>query len=485
MNQKFLKFKKRMQVSAVLRAVMCAIGVGLLVAAVWITVDKLNARQVSAAWCGLTAVLAAVAVGVPVGLFLRPTDKTAAKHLDMRLDFQERLQTMIAFEGETGTVVEAQRADTVRRLDETAKKQLRTKNLLPYLIPLLIAALLFATAFVIPGRTPEMPPDTGETSGPVDVWELTDWHITAVRELIAYVKDSDLEYDGKITVVETLEQLLVDLAPVKTTAQMKSVVTSAMVKINRVTDGINTYSAILAAMDASANQTVKDFAAAIGKPSNPIQESKYQELKASFTEQSSANGADAFASALSATLSAAGVPMDDPLYRALKGFSDSLASFADTVADLTADEATAALSALFDTAAENISAALMQQGANRGVTDYVNEKLMEIFGILWGDLPDELKYPTNIEAGTDRGDYEEKEDETVTDGGLGGGDVIYGSDDAVYDPDTETHVRYGDVIDDYDALKTSELEDRPLSDELKDFIDQYFAGLYYKNENKN
>ena len=485
MNQKFLKFKKRMQVSAILRAVMCAVGVGLLVAAVWITADKLNAKSTAVVWCALTATLAAAAVGVLVAWLLRPTNKKVAKHLDMRLDFQERLQTMIAFEGEAGDVVEVQRADTARRLDETAKKQLRTKNLLPYLIPLLIAAVLFTTAFVIPGRVPETPTDAGETGEPVDVWELTDWHITAVRELIAYVKDSDLEHNGKLTVVETLEQMLTDLAPIKTKAQMKPVVTSAMVKINRVSDGINTYSAILSVMNASANPTVKDLATAIGKPSEPILETKYQELKASFTEHVSAEETDAFAAALSSAVGSAGVPVTDPLYLALKDFSDALSAFADTADDLAEGEAASALSALFDTAAERISAALMQQGANRGVTDYAIDKLMEIFDILWGDLPDELKYPTNTEAGTQRGDYQEKEDEVVTDGGLGGGDVIYGSDDAVYDPETETHVKYGDVIDDYDAIKTSELADRPLSDELKDFIDQYFAGLYYKNENKN
>ncbi|MBR5798061.1 MAG: hypothetical protein IKY29_03815, partial [Clostridia bacterium] len=75
------------------------------------------------------------------------------------------------------------------------------------------------------------------------------------------------------------------------------------------------------------------------------------------------------------------------------------------------------------------------------------------------------------------------EDEVIGGGGKGSGEVIYGSDDAIYYPKDETHVKYGDVIDEYNGQKVTDMQERPLSDELKSFIDKYFSDLYYKDKN--
>jgi predicted transcriptional regulator len=73
--------------------------------------------------------------------------------------------------------------------------------------------------------------------------------------------------------------------------------------------------------------------------------------------------------------------------------------------------------------------------------------------------------------------------EVIGGGGKGSGEVIYGSDDAIYYPKDETHVKYGDVIDEYNGQKVTDMEERPLSDEIKAFIDKYFSDLYYKDKN--
>ncbi|MBR5616150.1 MAG: hypothetical protein IKW66_04955, partial [Clostridia bacterium] len=169
---------------------------------------------------------------------------------------------------------------------------------------------------------------------------------------------------------------------------------------------------------------------------------------------------------------------------ALGEFSASLTAFAKTVDEFSEEENATALTRTFESAAEKMSLALSWQGINRTTTDTVNNELMSIFGIAWNELPDELKYPDNEEASTEDNEYEEKEDEIYgEDGGKGSGEVIYGSDDAIYYPKDETHVKYGDVIDEYNGQKVTDMQERPLSDELKSFIDKYFSDLYYKDKN--
>ena len=313
---------------------------------------------------------------------------------------------------------------------------------------------------------------------------MTEWHITAVRALIEEVKSSETVEEGKTGVVETLERLLVELEPVKTKNWMKQTVIASMVKIDGVIDNINTYTALIRSMRNSSSTKIKELADAIGSPADPIVESKYQALKAGLAKEDLAEVAGNLAYALTVAVDAAKVPATDALYLALKEFSGSLIAFAEATSTLSADEATEGLTRVFETAAESISLALNQQHINRTTGDSTNNELMSIFGILWSELPDELKYPDDEEAGTTDDEYKEQEDEIINAGGKGDGEVIYGSNDAIYYPADETHVRYGDVIDEYNSQKAAALEGRPLSDELKEFIDEYFADLYYKDKNK-
>jgi hypothetical protein len=314
------------------------------------------------------------------------------------------------------------------------------------------------------------------------LWQLTDWHVTAVRVLIEEVKASDMQEPGRASVVEILEKMLVDLEYVTSKSVMKRTVTDAMVRIDMITDDINTYTLIVRALRGGGNVKAKELADAIGTPSDPITESKYQALKASFAADELREQIGAFAIAVSVAIETAGTPEEDALYVALLGFADQLSALSQETDSMETQEVGEALSKTFEAAAEQIGAALQQQGINRQTTDNVIEELMTIFGIDWNELPDELKYSDDEEAATKDEEYEEKEDEVVG-GGKGNGEVIYGSDDAVYDPKKEAHVKYGDVIDEYNGQKVTDLEERPLTDEQKEFIDQYFADLYYKENN--
>jgi hypothetical protein len=183
-------------------------------------------------------------------------------------------------------------------------------------------------------------------------------------------------------------------------------------------------------------------------------------------------------------LETAEIAEDDEIRIITEAFCASLLQLSAEATALGETDATERLKEIFDAAAGSLSSELAIQNANLVTAAKTNNTLMLIFGIARSELPDDLKYADGSGSGTTGGNYEEKDDEVITDGGKGSGDVVYGSDDAVFDPERDEHVVYGDILAQYDALKSTELEDRELSDALREFIGKYFDDLYYSEEEK-
>ncbi len=482
MSRNFEKIKKKIRLATIIKFVLFGIALGVLAAAAFVVVQKLMAMTPQLVWAVVLGGAVAL-VATLLSLWIKyPTEKRIAKRLDERLHMNEKVQTMVEFRGQDGEMLQMQRSDTESILSSTPKKQLRDRRAWVQLVLPVIALSIAAAAIILPVRTESSAP-VGEGPGEEDIWELTEWHVTAVRVLIEEVKASEMQQPGRETVVEIMEKMLVDLEYVHSKSLMKRTVMDAMVRIDAVTNRINSYTAIVRAMRGAGNTKVKDLADAIGVPADPIIESKYQALKAGLVTETLGADVKQFATAIDVAIGTASVAVEDALYAALAEFSAQLATFAQTADGLPTEEASSALTRVFETAAESIGAALNQQGINRKTTDDALNGLMSIFDISWNELPDELKYSDDEEASTEDNEYEEKEDEILGGGGKGNGEVIYGSDDAIYYPKDETHVKYGDVIDEYNGQKVTEMQERPLTDEQKEFIDKYFADLYYKDKN--
>ena len=63
-------------------------------------------------------------------------------------------------------------------------------------------------------------------------------------------------------------------------------------------------------------------------------------------------------------------------------------------------------------------------------------------------------------------------------GGLGTGEVIYGSNDLVFDPDTNTYRPYGELLNEYFAKANEQITDGKTSDKITDAAEEYFAKLF-------
>ena len=136
--------------------------------------------------------------------------------------------------------------------------------------------------------------------------------------------------------------------------------------------------------------------------------------------------------------------------------------------------------AILSDASAEIHDALYQQSVNRKISNATIVELMDIFGISAEELPEldnEEKLPV---GGNDHMDYDD-DDYNITDGGLGSGEVLLGSEDMIYDPDQMTHVKYKDVINDYDAKVAGKIQDGTLPPEIVEYINDYFATLYGSN----
>ena len=85
----------------------------------------------------------------------------------------------------------------------------------------------------------------------------------------------------------------------------------------------------------------------------------------------------------------------------------------------------------------------------------------------------------------DSDSFEGIEDDGLGMGGIGGG-AVYGSDDLVYDPNTNTYVEYGEILEKYYQAMIDKTFGEGYTKEEKEALEKYFAILYggFENEEK-
>lgn len=167
----------------------------------------------------------------------------------------------------------------------------------------------------------------------------------------------------------------------------------------------------------------------------------------------------------------------DPVRTTLENFAKELES----VQNGTAEE----LSAAFLKAADKFDATILKQQTNLDVRRTTIFRLMQIFGIEDSQVSQEI---LNNLVSTSQGEGEqegkEDDDKPLHSGGLGSGEMVYGSDDMIYDPELDKYVTYGEVINKYYAKITEQIVDGNLSAAQEQLLIDYFAFLFngYKND---
>jgi hypothetical protein len=182
------------------------------------------------------------------------------------------------------------------------------------------------------------------------------------------------------------------------------------------------------------------------------------------------------AAGITQALTLSGVDGENEVSIALLAFTVKLAALESVNED--------AVASLMTEAEEALNAALYIQATNEEVEDDTIYTLLSIFGIKASEVPEHIFNDPDDPRGEE--DYEPEDDpDQIHAGGLGSGEMIFGSDDTIYDPDREAYVTYGEVIGDYYAKISELLVDGKLPAELEDALSDYFAILFKAPKDEN
>ena len=452
-----------------MRALVLGLSLGIVtVSFMWLK-DKLTATEPDFTVYGLYGGMIAAGSFLVAALFLLPTKKRVAKRIDRHLSLGEKVQTMVAFSKDPGEMAALQRADTERILSETPRR--RVKGVCTWFFILLpaVACMAFGGTVLVPAKEPPAPPPVIESN-----FYMTPWQEQALKDLIEKVKTSDMEEIPKEGTVKQLQSLLIKLRSIRKEPAMKEAVISAVEGIHRAVSEYNTYDALAAAMFQSPSEAVQDLGGAL----NSLQALLVSEWIRSSEETLTLtpNAAASLSNGISQALSLSRVEMSDALYAALDSFTEHLRTVG-------ADTPNEDVKMLLSEAEGSLNAALLLQSTNEKVEDDTIYTLLSIFGIKASEVPEHIFNDPDDPRREE--DYEPEDDpDHVHAGGLGSGEMIFGSDDTVYDPDREAYVTYGEVIGNYYAKISELLVDGNLPPELEEALNDYFAILFNGSENK-
>ena len=185
-----------------------------------------------------------------------------------------------------------------------------------------------------------------------------------------------------------------------------------------------------------------------------------------------ASDASYIADELDVYLTRSGVRTDDEVYMLVKSMIAEA-----KVNPSGADDSAKALG-------KTLSTVIIVQNVNRTTMNNVIKTLCNVFGISEDDIA-AIDPDVEIEIGDSEGEPPVIEDPPAEDqegnmgsGGLGTGDVIYGSNDLVFDPYTNTYRPYGEVFNDYLVRADEQIRDGKTSDEIREAVENYFDILY-------
>ena len=462
MSKSFNKFKRKVRIQSALAALLLGLGAGLIALAAIMITFKLLGKDVDLYYyiiCGGGGVIASVALY----FVFTPSDKRLAKRLDSLYSLDEKVSTMIALKDENHGFAELQREDAELHLSEKPAKAFRSKQLLAGILVFFIAIGSFVGSWLVPAKAEEQ-------EAPIDAFDK-EWLITALQELVDMAENSRVQVNLKEVTVSELKSLLSFVEGSDLLSEMKAEAVKTVITVNKTLQSVNSAEKIGERFAESSNKSISALGEEMVNYSGSGVRRTMEELGVAIAD-ASADDAEFIGDEMNALLQSCGVGNEDALLQLFKTLT-ALAKTDNTAAE---DE--------FVSAGKQISTALVSQGVNKTTTNIIINKLCSLFGITESDITEvdpetevEIRDPAAKDDGSDDSEVEEP-DVNISSGGLGTGEVIYGSDDIIYDPFTNTYRPYGEIINDYFAKANEQITDGKASDDISDVAEEYFAALF-------
>ena len=486
----FAKFKKRLMLQRILRALMLGGAGGMALGSVALILSKRNLlpfEPVASIFVGIAAFLL---IGGITYLLTRVSDRELAARLDSDFGLSARVQTMVEYSGEDGDMLAMQRRDADERLSEISPKKFKFKRLWIYLTALLLSAAILVVGILVENTRGYIPPEE------VEPFKLSELQEASMRELISYVSSSALEEEFKTDMVAELESLLARLKVTETKPDMQTALVESMAVLLNITCESSTETEMLNALWDSGDTNMRYLARLLYSGDKSSADwgdfaeglSEYVGIlmgDSETAEDAIVGGArlkwaiDSMSTKLDMVLGASGLPEDDEMYIAVEDIFRSpdygLTRLVTTIDYMTDEEARDVLTGYFGRMSEKTFAAISLNRSNAAVGEYAMTRLSALFGV---PLP-AFERPEFIRKNLapDGSQVRDDDESSGNGGGLGEG-AIFGSDDLVLNPLTGKYVKFGELIHTYYALMFEKLEGDLYSDEMETLIRNYFDLLY-------
>lgn len=499
MGENFVKFKNKALKIRLIKSILAGASLGLFVSGLLLLLSKFELLTLKPVFGILIGVGAFILLGGALYLVLYKSDMALAKHLDERFNLDERVETMLQYKDEDSPIHRLQREDTDKRLSEIPLSELKFDRLWIYIVAPIIGVMMLVSSFIF-SPIEQPPPEKEEIP-----FAITEMQIAALEELIAYVGSSEMQSPYREEIMISLDNLLLDIKDVDTVSEKDTLVLGTMQYVMERTDLSSFAVELMAELWRSDVSSVKKFAQAInyyGWPKadewdkfssqittlrttfihtdtltdNPDEEKMVSETAALFIKASAG---------IEAALLASGMPADDLLYKVLLRYAGAnevnedgtrvygLITLAEYIHTVGYTDAERELDATFTALNGELFKALSQHRENTSTGEYAMKRLSEIFGCTALSLERPNFYEYSGPGATTPGN-----DEGGGGGGAIGGDTVYGSDDLVLDPDTNTYVEYGTILDKYYAIVFGKIQNGDYTEEEKAAMEKYFNILY-------
>lgn len=462
MSKSFKKFKRKVRAQAIASALLLGLGAGLVTYATVTLVSKLLGNGINPIYYALSAG-GAFLVALILYFVLMPSDKRLAKRLDKVYSLDEKVATMLELKNDEGVFAALQREDADRKLGEKPTKMLKSKPLVAGLLVFFIAVGSAVGAFVMPALA-----DSGET--PIDEFDKQ-WLITAIGELITTVENSYIDETLKSEALTELRSLLSFVEGSQLLSEMKAEAITTVIDINSALVKANSAEKIGAELKEMSDANISELGKSLGELSGSSSKKALEALGSAISKAGESD-ASFTADIINSCLERSGVRTDDAVYMLFKSLTSIVKNDYKSAGDK------------FESAAKTLSSAVIVQNVNKATMTIVINKLCSLFGITEDDIrqvdPDsdvEIRDPSAPEETPDDSEVEEPEG-SMGSGGLGTGEVIYGSNDLVFDPYTGTYRPYGEIINDYFVKANEQITDGKTSDEIADAVEEYFDILF-------
>lgn len=484
MSEIFKKIKRKNLFSSMTKSVLLALGIGFAAFGVPLLVLKLMKNDYKIGILLLISVAVAACAGALCFVILRKSANRIAISIDRKFSLHEKVQTMIEYQGENATMYQLQRDDASAALRSVYKKAIRVRDIWIYIASAVIGIALTVSAVAVkPPVTP--PPEVEEVP-----FTISETQINALVELSATVRASAMTEPYKESIAVAIDIMTDELKKAETIAERDEAINKANTEILKQTDDSSLACEIISSLWGFEIESMKALAKAMNyydpnvfdkygdfvKAFEYTGESKDEAEIISATKEILRNAA----TSISLTVIGCKLPDNDPLYAPLNRLApmalttseadlDSLVSLAESI-DTDGYEITLnKLEILVDAMAPEITRALNSHQTNTVTGENAITQICNLFGILRPTFERPNLYESESSGGGDEGGPGM--------GGIGNG-TVYGSDDLVYDPYTNTFVEYGVILDKYYELMFNKTLSDKYTKEEKDALEKYFAILY-------